>query len=140
MISFTVVLGAPQAAAFILFTERISEWWPSTHRLTKDPASRITLAADGTFEERATDGRELPLGRVRRWEPPHLLEFDFYLGTSPEEPTHVTVRFTPERSGTRVTVEHRPTPGSAHLWDSRVARYQASWPTVLDALARFMVI
>jgi uncharacterized protein YndB with AHSA1/START domain len=136
MISFTVVLGASQAAAFTLFTERISEWWPATHRLTRDPASRITLAADGTFQERATDGREVQMGRVRRWEPPHLLEFDFYLGTGPDEPTRVTVHFTPETPGTRVTVEHRPTPDSADLWDTRVARYQASWPVVLDALAR----
>jgi uncharacterized protein YndB with AHSA1/START domain len=136
MISFTVVLGASPAAAFTLFTERISEWWPTTHRLTKDPASRITLAADGSFQERAGDGREAQMGRVRRWEPPHLLEFDFYLGTGPEAPTRVTVRFTPEGAGTRVTVEHRPIPASADLWDSRVARYQASWPVVLEGLAR----
>ena len=136
MIEFTTQLRLAPHAAFTLFTERISLWWPPTHRLTKDPNSQITLSADGTFVERATDGREMPLGHVVRWEPPHTLEFDFFMGTGPERPTRVLVTFTELDGGCLVRVVHQPTEASRDLWDSTVSRYTTSWPAVLAAFQR----
>lgn len=134
MIDFSVRLRGDTEQAFDLFTARISEWWPATHRLSKDASSEITLSEDGTFCERASDGREFELGRVRLWVRPVRLELDFFLGTGPERPTDVTVTFEPDGTGTCVTIRHRPLQLSAELWDSRVAKYQASWPAVLKAL------
>ena len=134
MIEFAVLLRRNQEDAFALFTEQISQWWPPTHRMTSDATSRITLSADGAFRERAGDGREMDLGRVRHWEPPVRIELDFYLGSGPDAPTDVSIVFTADPAGTRVTVRHRPTHASAALWDSRVARYESSWPSVLAAL------
>lgn len=134
MIEFSVVLRLPPARAFALFTQRISEWWPPTHRLTKDPNSTITLDPAGTFREHGTDGRVAELGRVRVWQPPERLELDFYLGTGPTEPTDVVIVFEPEGNGTRIIVRHGPLPDSAAGWEARVARYRASWPVVLAAL------
>lgn len=133
MIEFSVVLDGTPDRAFTLFTERVSEWWPPAHRLTKDPESHITLSANGAFQERAADGRVADLGRVRTWNPPHRLELDFYLGTGPDQPTDVLVTFTDEGAQTRVTVVHRPLPASADVWSSRVGRYRMSWPVVLGA-------
>jgi uncharacterized protein YndB with AHSA1/START domain len=136
MIEFSVVLNRSPDEAFTLFTERISEWWPPSHRLTKDAASRIILSADGTFRERASDGREVDLGRVRIWEPPTHIALDFFLGTGSESPTDVLIVFAPEPAGTRVSVRHQPGDASAALWQERVARFETSWPLVLAALER----
>ena len=134
MIEFSVVLTGDSERAFDLFTTRISDWWPPTHRLTKDPASVITISRDGTFRERATDGREMNLGCVRSWDRPRGITFDFYLGTGPDLPTEVVVTFEPDPNGTRVVVRHRPLPVSAAIWAGRVSRYEASWTIVLQAL------
>ena len=137
MIEKNVFLPLPPAEAFALFTERISEWWPESHRPSKDPRSEVRIVPLGRFRERTADGREFDLGLVRAWEPPVLLELDFYLGTDREHPTSVTVRFTPEGEGTRVVVEHRPTAASESLWELRAPRYQSSWDAVLGALIHY---
>lgn len=139
MIERTVVLPCPLGRAFALFTQEASTWWPPERRHTGDPASAIVLLASGRFYERATDGREVELGRVRAWEEPSRLLLDFYPGTDAEHPTEVEVTFTPasaDAGQTRVTVVHRATPASEALFGARVARYVASWELLLPALAR----
>lgn len=87
------------------------------------------------FVERARDGREVPLGKVRVWEPPARIVLDWYPGTDVDHPTEVEIRFERERNGTRVHVTHRPTEASRDLFDGRAPRYVASWDLVLSALA-----
>lgn len=134
MIAKHVVLPLPLDAAFRLFTERIGEWWPPERRHTGDPRSAIFLEATGRFAERAGDGREVPLGRVRAWEPPVRLVLDWFPGTDPEHPTEVVITFAAHDDGTRVEVLHRPTAASRDLFDARAPRYGASWDLVLAAL------
>jgi uncharacterized protein YndB with AHSA1/START domain len=135
MIQKSVLLRCPPDGAFQLFTERISEWWPPTHRLTKDPESKVFLEQTGRFWERAQDGREIELGRVLVWDPPHGLTLDFYMGTNSAQPTAVEVTFNAENEGTRVTVHHRPKAESATLWNQRAPVFERSWEAVLAALA-----
>lgn len=135
MIRKSVVLPCPPEEAFKLFTARISEWWPPTHRLTKDPESELFLTPAGRFWERARDGREAELGRVQVWEPPHRLALDFYMGTSAAQPTALEVTFVAENNGTRVTVLHQPLPESQDLWNLRAPTFERSWDAVLSALA-----
>jgi uncharacterized protein YndB with AHSA1/START domain len=135
MIRKSVLLRCPPEEAFAIFTARISEWWPKTHRLTKDPESELFVAATGRFWERARDGREIELGRVLIWDPPHRLGMDFYMGTGPAQPTALEVTFRAEDDGTRVTVNHRPVPGGEDLWQKLAPTYQRSWDAVLAALA-----
>ena len=130
----TVVLACPPARAFMLFTEQISEWWPPERRHTGDPHSQLQMVESGRFWERSAEGREVELGRVRRWDPPERLVLDWYPGTDAEHPTEVEIHFVAEGEATRVTVLHRPTPVSAALWSSRAPRYDASWALVLAAL------
>ena len=135
MIQKSVLLRCAPQGAFQLFTARISEWWPKTHRLTKDPESEVFLEQSGRFWERARDGREIELGRVLVWEPPHRLALDFYMGTNATQPTAVEVTFTVENEGTRVTVHHRAKPESEDLWSQRAPTFERSWDAVLAALA-----
>lgn len=135
MIDKNVWLALPPEAAFQLFTERISEWWPKTHRLTKDPESRLFLEPTGRFFERASDGREAELGRVVRWQAPELLELDFYMGTNAAQPTALEITFTSECGGTRIAVRHRAKPESEALWQDRAPVFDRSWDAVLRALS-----
>jgi uncharacterized protein YndB with AHSA1/START domain len=135
MIRKSILLHCPPDEAFELFTGRISEWWPKTHRPTKDPESELFLEPGGRFWERSRDGREIELGRVLTWEPPHRLVLDFYIGTNAAQPTDLEVTFISENEGTRVTVHHRAKPESEDLWALRAPVYEKSWESVLAALA-----
>jgi hypothetical protein len=130
-----VFLPISPARAFALFTEDISQWWPEDRRHTKDPDSEIFLLAGGRFYERARDGHEVELGRVRLFEPAHQLALDFYIGADPQHPTEVLVTFTAEDEGTRVVVDHRPTPASDEIWKLRAPAFERSWRIVLAAFA-----
>jgi hypothetical protein len=135
MIGKSVLLRCAPDEAFRIFTERISEWWPRTHRLTKDPESELFLERTGRFHERARDGREAELGRVLVWEPPKRLTLDFYMGTNAAQPTAVEMTFAAENEGTRVTIRHRAKTESEDLWNLRAPVFEKSWETVLSALA-----
>ena len=132
----SVTLPLAPAAAFDLFTQKISEWWPPDRRHTQDPRSEIFLLASGRFYERARDGREVELGCVRSWDVPNRILLDFFIATSPERPTEVEIAFAARGAGTEVTVVHRPKPSSEALWSERAPRYQRSWDVVLVALSR----
>jgi hypothetical protein len=130
----SVVLPLDPAAAFALFTGRIGEWWPPDRRHAGDPHSDIFMLEDGRFYERARDGREVDLGRVRAWEPPRRILLDVFIATGPDAPTEVEIAFALRDTGTEVTVTHRPKPESEALWFARAPRYALSWEAVLHAL------
>ena len=112
MIVKSIVLPLSQVAAFDLVTQRIGEWWPGDRRLTGDRSSRIIMLETGRFYERATDGRQVELGKVRAWVPPNLILLDFYIGTGPGRPTELEITFDVEGAGTKVNVIHRPKAGT----------------------------
>jgi hypothetical protein len=135
MIEKTVRLSCAPTRAFELFTSHATEWWPPSRRHTKDPASEIRMLEGGRFYERASDGTEFELGRVRAWEPPSRVLLDFYPGTDPDHSTEVEITFAAEGESTLVVVRHGPTASSGELFEQRVARFVASWDAVLSALA-----
>jgi uncharacterized protein YndB with AHSA1/START domain len=132
LVEKTILLACPPAEAFATFTARIDDWWPPERRHL--PGGSTIALTEERFFERSPD-RELPLGRVRAWEPPHRLLLDFYPGTDADHPTEVEVRFVAEEGGTRVTITHRPTKESEALWTARAPRYERSWELCLAALA-----
>jgi len=135
MIKKSLLLALPPGDAFHLFTSRINEWWPPDNRHTSDPKSTLHLVESGRFFERASDGREVDLGRVLVWEASRRIVLDFYVATGPDHPTQVEVRFDADASGTRVTVTHGPKPESAAQWDDRASRYERAWQRVFTSLA-----
>jgi uncharacterized protein YndB with AHSA1/START domain len=128
----TLPLAPPQA--FELFAGGIDAWWPPERRHTDDPMSQIFLLESGRFYERAGDGREVELGKVRAWDYPRRILLDFFVASGPDRPTEVEITFQPQDTATRVTVTHRPKPESEALWEGRAPRYAQSWELVLAAL------
>jgi uncharacterized protein YndB with AHSA1/START domain len=96
----------------------------------------VFLEASGRFFERDENGREVDMGRVLSWDPPHRLTLDFYIGTSAAQPTFVEVTFAEEDGGTRVLVLHQPG-ANGELWDQRAPVFERSWETVLGTLANW---
>ena len=113
---------------------RISEWWPDDRRHLTHSSSKLFLLESGRFYERADDGTELDLGRVRVWEAPYRIVLDFYIGTDAAHPTEVDIHFTTADGGTLVSISHQPNQNSAPLWSKRAPKFAASWDAVLNAL------
>ncbi|HVR07224.1 MAG TPA: SRPBCC family protein [Thermoanaerobaculia bacterium] len=111
----SVMVEAPQAHAFAVFTERQGGWWPlASHHIGKVQAETAVLEprAGGRWYERGVDGSECEWGRVLVWEPPHRVVLGWELAADwrhdPSLQTEVEVRFVavgPQT--TRVELEHR---------------------------------
>src|SRR5215813_9711455 len=135
MITKSVLLRMTPDAAFRLFTEQISTWWPAERRHTNDPESTLHLDAGGRFFERTSDGCELELGRVIEWVAPQRIVLDFYIATGPAHPTKAEIQLAAEGGDTRVIITHTSTPESESLWNERAPRYGRAWEDVLAALS-----
>jgi uncharacterized protein YndB with AHSA1/START domain len=135
MIRKTVVLQCSPERAFSLFTEQAGQWWPTERRHTEDAASAIRIEESGRFFERASDGTEVELGVVRRFEPASRLVLDWYPGTGRANATKVEVRFEAVDGGTRVTVDHDSGAASREMFTRNAPAYVRSWDMVLAALA-----
>jgi uncharacterized protein YndB with AHSA1/START domain len=112
--SVSVLVKVPPAPAFDLFTREIDLWWkrgPQFRIGTKEPGQ---LSFEPGVGGRLLETYELPAGprtfehgRIKRWDPPTLLEFAWRgINFAAGELTSVQVRFEPTRSGTLVTVRH----------------------------------
>jgi hypothetical protein len=135
MIIKSVVLACHPERAFTLFTEHAGLWWPAERRHTQDSASIIRIEAAGRFFERASDGTEVELGVVQRFEPSTRLLLDWYPGTGRTHPTQVDVRFEAVDGGTRVTVHHSAGAAGADAFERNAPAYARSWDAVLAALS-----
>ena len=104
------------AKAFALFTLEIGVWWADSSMFRFTPRSPGKLAFEppdadgegGRLVERLPNGKVFEVGPVRAWAPGERLAFSWRQATfTPEQVTHVEVRFEPVGDETRVTVEHR---------------------------------
>jgi uncharacterized protein YndB with AHSA1/START domain len=111
----SILVDAPQAHAFAVFTEQQGTWWPlATHHIAKVAAATAVVEprAGGRWFERGVDGSECEWGHVLVWEPPHRLvlgwELDAEWRHDPSLQSEVEVRFVAVGShSTRVELEHR---------------------------------
>jgi len=95
--------------AFQLFTERFEEWWPlASHSIAEDQAESCVLEpwAGGRLYERTRFGEEHIWGDVLTWNPPERIEFTWHPGRDRALDQTVTVDFSVEADGTRVTLTH----------------------------------
>ncbi len=121
-------------AAFEIWTRNISSWWPAGHSLSGHTNIEIFIEGriGGRFFERTSDGVEYEWGKVLRWEPPHRLAYEWYLGSHPQRPSRVEIRFTAQEEGrTRVDVEHRGLALLGDLWAARQSSFLQAWEKVL---------
>ena len=87
-----------------------------------------------TIVERRGDALANHFGRFIEIARPECIVFDFWVDEAPEEPTRVTVRFTPDGDGCRVILTHDLAPAWAHYAD----RTTEGWTMILENLNRTM--
>jgi uncharacterized protein YndB with AHSA1/START domain len=124
------------AAAFELFTERMSDWWPlATHSLGEARAVgvRVEGRIGGRVVEATDDGTEHVWADVIAWDPPHRLALAWHPSADPVAATIVDVRFLAATGGTVVELEHRAFEELGETDGPEVReRYDPGWDTVLD--------
>jgi len=110
----SVVVRAPAARAFEVFTAGIARWWPKSHHIGASEAQSqvIEPRSGGRWFERGIDGVECEIGKVLTWQPPTLLVLAWQLTADFKYDaalvTEVEVRFIDAGgSTTRVELEHR---------------------------------
>ena len=112
----SVLVPLDQDAAFELFTDRFTEWWPKdSHHIADAESANAFLEPreGGRWYERAEDGRECEWGYVKEIERPDRILLAWQLtpewrfDPDPAKATEVEVSFDAEENGTRVTLEHR---------------------------------
>ena len=111
----TVLVAAPQAVAFEVFTARLGSWWPMpSHHIGQAECVdvRIEPRVGGRWFELGSDGSECDWGRVLAWEPPGRVVLAWQLSArwtfDPALRTEVEVRFVAvDARQTRVELEHR---------------------------------
>jgi uncharacterized protein YndB with AHSA1/START domain len=129
----SIVVEAPIAHAFKVFTEKFGSFKPPEHNLLGVEIAETVFEprVGGHIYDRGADGSECRWGRVLAYEPPHrvLLSWDispqWQIETDPEKTSEWEVWFTAETPNrTRVDLEHR-----------KLERHGSGWEGVRDGVA-----
>jgi uncharacterized protein YndB with AHSA1/START domain len=115
----SIWLARPPEFSFRVFCEDISKWWP--RGFVDGSKLFLDRRVGGRFFERRPDGHEYEIGRVTAYEPPSIVAFT-WRAPSWNRATQVEIRFSPEREGTRVELEH-----SGWDQDPQVAEYRKNY-------------
>jgi uncharacterized protein YndB with AHSA1/START domain len=127
-----VVVNAPIARAFRVFTERFGDFKPPEHNLLAAPIAQTVFEprAGGHIYDRAVDGSECRWARIMVYDPPHRVVFSWdispqwRLETDPEQTSEVEVTFVAESENrTRVELEHR-----------HIDRHGAGWQALSEGV------
>ncbi|HEX8767229.1 MAG TPA: SRPBCC domain-containing protein [Jatrophihabitans sp.] len=128
-----VVVAAPPATAFALFTAHVGSWWPLTNHSVFGAGGTVAFEGDQLVERSA--GRSTVWAEVITIDPPNSLELSWHPGGDASHATELTVRFTDLDGSTAVSLEHR---GWHRLADPQGTRteYDQGWPIVLGHFQR----
>jgi len=128
----SVLVNAPIAHAFKVFTEKFDTWWPRTHHIAKvEPFKAVLeLRTGGRWYERGADGSECEWGRVLEFSPPTRVVFswcirpDFTVESDPSKASRVEVSFH-EEGNTKTRVE---------LVHTHLDRHGGDWEKLRDSV------
>ncbi len=137
-----LLVKAPPAKAFSLFTQQIGRWWPKGRSIGAQPHEDIVIEPHpgGRWFERSADGVESDWGRVLAWEPPHRLvlawhlnaEFKFDLSYH----TEVEIAFEPTNGDqSLVRLEHRNLERFGAAGERVAGMLADGWPGMMDRFA-----
>jgi uncharacterized protein YndB with AHSA1/START domain len=142
-------VAATPERAFAVFTREIGAWWKPNSLFRFTPRSPGVLAFEpgegGRFTETLSNGDVFEIGRITLWEPGERLAFTWRQASfTPDQITHVEVRFEPVGDETRVTVEHRgwdtvpPEHVARHRFPDPIflRRHGEWWQTLLSSFSR----
>ena len=141
-----IVVEAPVAKAFAVFTERFGDFKPPEHNLLAAPINETVFEphVGGHIYDRAADGTECRWARVLACEPPERVVFSWDISpqwqveTDPDHTSEVEVRFIAEAPGrTRLELEHRHIERHGPGWEgvSKGVSEGQGWPLYLDRYA-----
>lgn len=129
----SIVVEAPIAYAFKIFTEQFGSFKPREHNMLAVPIAETVFEprVGGHIYDRGVDGSECRWARVLAYEPPNrvVLSWDispqWQVETNPEKTSEWEVRFIAETAHrTRVELEHR-----------KLDRHGDGWQGVRDGVA-----
>ena len=145
----SIVVEAPIARAFKVFTDDFGSFKPTEHNMLKVAIAETVFEpkVGGFLYDRGVDGSVCRWARVLAYEPPHrvLLSWDisprWQIETDLRKTSEVEVRFiseTPER--TRLELEHRNIDRHGTGWEAVRAGVGADegWPLYLQRYAERM--
>jgi len=122
-----IVVDAPIARAFEVFTARFGDFKPKEHNIMQSPIKETVFErkVGGQIFDRAEDGTVCPWARVLAYEPPDRVLFSWDIGPTwqleadPANASEVEVTFTAESDRrTRVSLEHRNIDRHGPGWES----------------------
>jgi uncharacterized protein YndB with AHSA1/START domain len=128
----SIVVDAPPARAFEVFTKDIGSWWPPEHHILSAELAEMVFEprVGGHVIDRGVDGSESRWARVLVYEPPSRVTFtwditlSWQIASDPDRTSEVEVRFIPEDGErTRVELEHR-----------NLERHGEGWERMRDAV------
>ena len=128
----SVVVDAPIARAFAVFTDEMATWWPKDHHILEGELAEMVFETHvgGHIYDRGVDGRECRWARILEFDRPDrfVISWDintrWQIETDPSRTSEVEVSFVAEAADrTRVTLEHR------HL-----ERHGDGWEGMRDAV------
>jgi len=141
-----LVVQAPQAIAWRVFTEKMRTWWPlSNYKIGKANAvdAIIEPRIGGRWYEQGDDGSTCDWGTVLAWEPTSRLvlswDIDANWQPDPSLKTEIEVRFIAEADNrTRVELEHRKLDRYGERRDEmrRIFDTEGDWGRLLEMFGR----
>ena len=146
-VQHSIVVDAPQARAFTVFTEQFDRIKPREHNMLGGEAIEATVfeaRPGGRIYDRGVNGGECVWARVLAVEPPERVVFTWDISPSwqlegdPAKTSEVEVRFIPEgASRTRVELEHRHLERHGEGWEGMRAGVDGAdgWPLYLGRFA-----
>lgn len=145
-----IVVQAPIARAFSVFTEGFGSFKPPEHNMLGVDIAETVFEPrkGGRLFDRGVDGSECQWARVLAFEPPErvVISWDispqWQIETDPGKASEVEVRFiaeAPER--TRVELEHRNLDRHGDGWEAvrEGVDSEGGWPTYLQRFADVLV-
>ena len=145
----SVVVEAPIAHAFKVFTEDFGSFKPREHNMLAVPIAQTVFEpwVGGHVYDRGVDGSECRWARVLAYEPPERVVLSWDIGprwqieTNPDMTSEWEMRFTAETvNRTRVELEHRKLERHGQGWEGvrdGVAG-DRGWPLYLQRFAELM--
>jgi hypothetical protein len=132
----TLTLSCSRDHAFVVYTERITDWWPVDGFSVTGAEATVIIEGrvGGRILEVDPEGGEHVWGEIDVWDPTQSLGHSWHPGTDPAEATRVEVSFDIHDGGCRVTLVHSGWGARADAQASR-AGYDVGWDDVLTRFA-----
>ena len=92
-------VGAPPTVAFDAFVKRINDWWPMDPFSMSQGALTLDPVVGGLIVETSSDGEKFVWGHVTALEKPDHIELAWYVGSTVDTATKISVTFVPVESG-----------------------------------------